>query len=149
MKVFGFGMCVCGNGVDNDTLKEAQVATADLLISVTDSDEINMLICFIAKKMGASYTVARIRNPEFNDKRMDQVKQYLDISLTINPELLAAQEIFNILKLPAAINIETFSRRNFEMVELIIKEDSNISGMSLIDLRKKYKANFLICVVKG
>lgn len=141
-------MCVCGNGVDNDTLKEAQVATADLLISVTDSDEINMLICFIAKKMGASYTVARIRNPEFNDKRMDQVKQYLDISLTINPELLAAQEIFNILKLPAAINIETFSRRNFEMVELIIKEDSNISGMSLIDLRKKYKANFLICVVK-
>lgn len=141
-------MCVCGNGVDNDTLKEAQVATADLLISVTDSDEINMLICFIAKKMGVSYTVARIRNPEFNDKRMDQVKQYLDISLTINPELLAAQEIFNILKLPAAINIETFSRRNFEMVELIIKEDSNISGMSLIDLRKKYKANFLICVVK-
>ena len=141
-------MCVCGNAVDNDTLNEAEVSKADLLISVTDSDEINMLICFIAKKMGASYTVARVRNPEFNDKRMDQVKQYLDISLTINPELLAAQEIFNILKLPAAINIETFSRRNFEMVELIIREDSNLDGMSLIDLRKKYKANFLICVVK-
>lgn len=141
-------MCVCGNGVDNDTLKEADVANAELLISVTNSDEINMLICFIAKKMGAAYTVARVRNPEFNDKRMDQVKQYLDISLTINPELLAAHEIFNILKLPAAINIETFSRRNFEMVELIIKEDSHLDGMSLIDLRKKYKASFLICVVK-
>ena len=141
-------MCVCGNGVDNDTLKEADVANAELLIAVTESDEINMLICFIAKKMGAAYTVARVRNPEFNDKRMAEVKQYLDISLTINPELLAAQEIFNILKLPAAINIETFSRRNFEMVELIIKEDSNLDGMSLIDLRKKYKANFLICVVK-
>ena len=107
-----------------------------------------MLICFIAKKMGAAYTVARIRNPEFNDKRMSQVKQYLDISLTINPELLAAQEIFNVLKLPAAINIETFSRRNFEMVELILKDDSNLAGLSLIELRKKYKANFLICVVK-
>lgn len=141
-------MCVCGNGVDNDTLKEADVAGAELLISVTNSDEINMLICFIAKKMGAAHTVARVRNPEFNDKRMAEVKQYLDISLTINPELLAAQEIFNILKLPAAINIETFSRRNFEMVELIIKEDSHLDGMSLIDLRKKYKANFLICVVK-
>lgn len=141
-------MCVCGNGVDNDTLSEAEVSKADLLISVTDSDEINMLICFIAKKMGASYTVARVRNPEFNDKRMDQIKQYLDISLTINPEFLAAQEIFNILKLPAAINIETFSRRNFEMVEMILKEDSHLDGMSLIDLRKKYKANFLICVVK-
>lgn len=141
-------MCVCGNAVDNDTLNEAEVSKADLLISVTDSDEINMLICFIAKKMGASYTIARVRNPEFNDKRMGQVKQFLDISLTINPEFLAAQEMFNILKLPAAINIETFSRRNFEMVELIVKEDSHLVGMSLIDLRKKYKANFLICVVK-
>ena len=141
-------MCVCGNAVDNDTLNEAGVSNAELLIAVTNSDEINMLICFIAKKMGAAYTVARIRNPEFNDKRMSQVKQYLDISLTINPELLAAQEIFNVLKLPAAINIETFSRRNFEMVELILKEDSNLAGLSLIELRKKYKANFLICVVK-
>ena len=141
-------MCVCGNAVDNDTLNEAGVSNAELLIAVTNSDEINMLICFIAKKMGAAYTVARIRNPEFNDKRMSQVKQYLDISLTINPELLAAQEIFNVLKLPAAINIETFSRRNFEMVELILKDDSNLAGLSLIELRKKYKANFLICVVK-
>ncbi len=141
-------MCVCGNGVDNDTLNEAEVSKAELLIAVTNSDEINMLICFIAKKMGAAHTVARVRNPEFNDKQMAQIKQYLDISFTINPELLAAQEIFNILKLPAAINIETFSRRNFEMVELLIKEDSHLNNISLIDLRKKYKANFLICVIK-
>lgn len=141
-------MCVCGNGVDNDTLKEADVANAELLISVTDSDEINMLICFIAKKMGASYTVARVRNPEFNDKRMGQVKQYLDLSLTINPEFLAALEIFNILKLPAAINIETFSRRNFSMIELLLKEGTHLDGMNLIELRKKYNLNFLISVVK-
>ena len=141
-------MCVCGNAVDNDTLDEAQVSSADLLIAVTNSDEINMLICFIAKKMGAAYTVARVRNPEFNDKRMEQVKQYLDISFTINPELLAASEIFNILKLPAAINIETFSRRNFSMIELSLKEGSHLDGMSLIDLRKKYDLNFLISVVK-
>ncbi len=141
-------MCVCGNAVDNDTLNEAQVTSADLLIAVTNSDEINMLICFIAKKMGAANTVARVRNPEYNDKRMGQVKQYLDISLTINPELLAASEIFNILKLPAAINIETFSRRNFSMIELLLKEGSHLDGMSLIDLRKKYDFNFLISVVK-
>ena len=141
-------MCVCGNAVDNDTLNEAQVSKAELLISVTDSDEINMLICFIAKKMGAAYTVARVRDPEFNDKRMAQVKQYLDISLAINPELLAAQEIFNILKLPAAINIEMFSRRNFSMIELLLKEGSHLDGMSLIELRKKYNLNFLVSVVK-
>ena len=141
-------MCVCGNAVDNDTLNEAQVSKAELLIAVTESDEINMLICFIAKKMGASYTVARVRNPEFNDKRMAEVKQFLDISLSINPELLAAQEIFNVLKLPAAINIETFSRRNFSMIELLLKEGSHLDGTSLIELRKKYNLNFLISVVK-
>ena len=141
-------MCVCGNAVDNDTLNEAKIASADLLIAVTDSDEINMLICFIAKKMGAGYTVARIRNPEYNDIRMSQVKQYLDISLKLNPELLAAQDIFNILKLPAAINIETFSRRNFSMIELLLKEGSKLDGMSLIELRKKYNLNFLVSVVK-
>ncbi len=141
-------MCVCGNGVDNETLNEAEVSKAELLIAVTNSDEINMLICFIAKKMGAAYTVARVRNPEFNDKRMGQVKQYLDLSLTINPEFLAALEIFNILKLPAAINIETFSRRNFSMIELLLKEGTHLDGMSLIELRKKYNLNFLISVVK-
>ncbi|MBE6810637.1 MAG: Trk system potassium transporter TrkA [Ruminococcaceae bacterium] len=141
-------MCVCGNGVDNETLNESEVSKAELLIAVTNSDEINMLICFIAKKMGVAYTVARVRNPEFNDKRMGQVKQYLDLSLTINPEFLAALEIFNILKLPAAINIETFSRRNFSMIELLLKEGTHLDGMSLIELRKKYNLNFLISVVK-
>lgn len=141
-------MCVCGNAVDYDTLSEADVSKAELLISVTNSDEINMLVCYIAKKMGVSYTVARVRNPEYNDKKLGQVKQYLELSLTINPELLAAQETFNILKLPAALNIETFSRRNFEMVELLLNQDSNLDGMSLASLRKKYDAKFLICVVK-
>ena len=61
---------------------------------------------------------------------------------------LAALEIFNILKLPAAINIETFSRRNFSMIELVLKEGTHLDGMSLIELRKKYNLNFLISVVK-
>ncbi len=141
-------MGVCGNAVDYDILHEAAVESAELLISVTNSDEVNMLVCYIAKKMGAKYTAARVRNPEYNDKRLGKVKQYLDLSLTLNPELLAAQEIFNMIKLPAALNIETFSRRNFEMVEIMLKENSELDGVSLMSLRKKYKANFLISIVK-
>ncbi len=141
-------MGVCGNAVDYDTLNEAAVETAELLISVTNSDEVNMLVCYIAKKMGAKHTVARVRNPEYNDKKLGKVKQYLDLALTINPELLAAQEIFNMIKLPAAVNIETFSRRNFEMVEILLKEGSALDGVSLVSLRKKYTANFLISIVK-
>ena len=141
-------MCVCGTGTDYDTLAEAGVQDANMLIAVTGSDEFNMLSCFFAKKMGAEYTVARIRNPEFNDKNLGFMKQQLGISLTINPELLVAKEFFNILQLPSAVNIETFSRRNFEMAEIILRDNSPINGLSLIELRKKYKANYLVCLVK-
>ena len=140
-------ICICGNGADYDTLLEAGISKTDIFVAITGSDELNMLSCVIAKKMGAKYTVARIRNPEYNDKNLPFVKQYLDLSLHINPELLVANELFNILKLPSAVNIETFSRRNFQLVEVLIKENSVLSGMSLIDLRKKYKSNFLIGLV--
>lgn len=141
-------MCVCGNGADNDTLAEAGVDKAKLVVAVTGSDEVNMLSCFIAKRMGADYTIARIRNPEYNDQSLGFIKSQLDLSLTINPEHLAAQELFNILKLPSAINIETFSRGNFEMVELLLKKDSMLDGLNLIELRKKYPGKYLICTVQ-
>ncbi len=140
-------MCVTGNGTDYDTLLDAGTQNAELFVAVTAQDELNMLSCFIAKKMGAKHTVARIRNPEYNEKNLGFIKQQLDISLIINPEHLMAQEIFNILKLPSAANIETFSRRNFEMIELILKEDSVLHNVMLKDLRKKFSAKFLICVV--
>ena len=141
-------MGVCGNGMDSDTLKEAEVEKAELFVSVTGSDEQNMLCCFIAKRMGAKHTIARIRNPEYNDSDLGFLCQQLDLSLAINPELLAAQEFFNILKFPSAVNVETFSGRTFEIVELRLKEDSPLVGMKLLELRKKYQAKFLVCAVQ-
>ena len=141
-------MCLCSNGADFNTLNEAGINDADMFISVTGSDELNMLSCIIAKKMGAKHTVARVRNPEYNDKSLGFIKQQIELSLILNPEYLVAQEIFNILKFPAAINVETFSRRNFEMAELLLRDNSPIVGMSLMELRKKFQANYLICVVQ-
>ncbi len=141
-------MGVCGNGTDSDILSEAGAENAHLIVSVTGSDELNMLTCFLAKKMGTEHTIARIRNPEYNDKSLGFMRSQLDISLTINPELMAAHALFNILKLPSAANIETFSTRNFEMVELKLKPDSVLDGVKISDLRSKYKAKFLICAVQ-
>lgn len=141
-------MSVCGNGADSDVLKEAGVEKADLFVAVTDSDNTNMLSCFLAKRMGAAHTIARIRNPEYNDKSLNFLKQELGLSMAINPELLAAQEMYKILKLPSAIKVETFSRRNFEMIELHLKDDSPLDGLRLCDLREKFKAKFLVCVVQ-
>ncbi len=141
-------MGVVGNGTDCETLEEAGVNEAELLISVTDSDEMNMLSCFLAGKMGASHTIARIRNPEYNDKSLGFMKEQLNLSMAINPELNAARELYRLLKLPAAAKIETFSGRNFEMVEIKLKNESVLDGLSLIEFRKKYHMNLLICVVK-
>lgn len=141
-------MGICGSGTDCETLAEANVAESDLFIAVTGSDEFNMLACFMAKRMGTKHTIARIRNPEYNDKNLGFMRHQLGLSMAINPELLAAQETFNMLKLPSALKIETFSRRSFIMIEIKIKDDSPLNGMSLIDMRKKYKANFLVCAVR-
>ena len=141
-------MCVCGNGADIETLKEAGVSKADLFVAVTHSDELNMLACFVAERMGAKHTIARIRNPEYNDKSLDFLGKQLGLTVSVNPEWLAAKELYNILKLPAAVNIESFSGGNLEMVELRLKQQSILDGLSLIELRKKYNAKFLICAVQ-
>ncbi len=141
-------MSVCGNCADTDTLSEAGAKSAELFIAVAGSDEFNMLSCFLAKKMGTRHTIARVRNPEYNDRSLGVMKQNLELSMIINPELAAARELFHTLKLPSAANVETFSVRNFEMIEQILKEDSPLDGVKISDLRSKYKARFLICAVQ-
>lgn len=140
-------MGVCGNGTDCETLTEAGVEKANLFIAVTGSDELNMLSCFLAKRMGARHTIARIRNPEYNDRSLGFMKQELNISMAINPEQLMAQELYNILKLPSAFKVEYFARRNLEMIEMRLKEDSPLCGKKLFKLREKQKINFLISAV--
>ncbi len=141
-------MCVCGNGVDSDTLAEAEAEKAHLLIAATGSDEFNMLCCFMAKRLGVPYTIARIRTPEYNDKSLGFIKQNLDISFAVNPDAVAAKEIFNLLRLPGAESIETFSRRNFELIEFLLKPDSDLCGMTLMEMKKKYPASYLVGIVQ-
>lgn len=141
-------MGVCGNGSDYEVLEEANVAKAEMFIATTSSDEVNMLACFIAKKMGARNTVARIRNPEYNDQSLGFLRQNLEISLSINPERLAAQELFDILKLPSAAKIDSFSGRNVQMVEIRLKSDSALDGVILADFRNKCKSDVLVCAVQ-
>ncbi len=139
---------VCGNGADTDALSDAGVDKAELFVAVTGSDEFNMLSCFIARKMGAAHTIARIRSPEYNDNSLGFMKQHLGLSMAINPDFLASHELYNILKFPSAVKIETFSHRNFEMIEIKLKPDSILDGLSLMELRSKYKSKILVCTVQ-
>lgn len=140
-------MGLCGNGVDCDIMAEAGIDKTDLFIAVTGSDELNMLSCFLARRLGAKNTIARIRTPEYNDEDLAFLKQELDLSTSLNPELLVAHEIYDVLHFPSAIKVETFSNRNLKIVDFIVKEDSPFANQSLSQLRQKYPCKFLICHV--
>ena len=140
-------MAVCGNGTDCEALEEARVDACDVFVAVTGSDELNMLSCFIAKKMGAKHTVARIRNPEYNDRSLSFMRHQLELSRAINPELMMAQELHNLLKLPSAYKVEYFSGRSLEMIEVRLKKGSSLIGKKLSKIRDREKENFLIGAV--
>ena len=140
-------MGVCGNCADCETLEESGIDKAELYVAFTDSDEMNMLSCFLAKKMGAKHTVARIRNPEYNDRSLGFMRQQLDLSMSVNPELLVAQELYNILKIPSAFKVEYFAKRSLEIIEMKLKDTSPLCGKKLSKLREKQKEEFLIGAV--
>ena len=141
-------MSVCGNGASVDILTEAGTQNADLLIATTKSDEFNMLTCFVGKKLGAKHTVARIRSGEYNTPSLYFIKQNLGIDMTINPEKLTADAFFNVLSLPSASKVEKFSGGNFELFDVLVKDDSPLIGTTLAQIKSKIDAHFLICAVE-
>lgn len=141
-------MGICGNSADSDIAIEASAGECDLFIAVTASDELNMLSCFVAKRLGAKHTIARIRAPEYNDNSLVFMKDNLEISMPLNPERLAARELFNMLKFPHALGVDTFVRRTIELTEVRVPEGSPLDGVKLMDIRKSLKAQVLICCVQ-
>ncbi len=140
-------IAIHGNATSYDVLKLARIEKADVFICTTNLDEVNMLACFIAKKMGATDTVARVRDEEYSTSNFTYIKNQLGISMCINPELTAAHYIYNLLNLPSASNVETFTSRAFELAEFTIKQNSTITDIPLYELRKNIPYNFLVCIV--
>jgi len=137
---------VCGNGASYDVQKEAGVAGADLLIAATDSDEINILACLVAKKLGAAHTIARIRNPEY-EKQLRFMRAELGLSMSINPEKAVAREISRVLRFPTAIKVDSFSKRRIDLVEYRLTEGNPLCGIRLAALYQSIKVRVLICAV--
>ena len=139
-------MGVCGNGASYEVQKEAEVDKAELLIAATSRDELNILACLVAKKLGVRHTIARIRNPEY-EKQLRFMRDELGLSMAINPEKAAAREIARVLRFPAAMKIESFSKGRLELVEYRLPENSALHGMRLSDLYQNIRVRVLICAV--
>lgn len=115
-------LCIRGNGANAKTLIDAEVSSADIAIAATASDETNMLCCLIAKRLGAKYTIARIRDPEYNES-LTLLQRELGIDMTINPERATALEISRLLRFPFASDIESFAKGQVDMVAFRVQND--------------------------
>ncbi|NMA67571.1 MAG: Trk system potassium transporter TrkA [Clostridiaceae bacterium] len=140
-------LCIKGNGVSAQTLLEAGVKNADILIAVTSSDEKNMVCCLAGKKLGAAHTIARIRDPEYASE-LSILRDVLELDLVINPEHAVAREISRLLRFPSAIDVEMFARGNVELVEIIATADMPIVNMKLMDVSRKFAPDILIGAVQ-
>ena len=140
-------MGICGNGANCEVQLEAGVDSADLFIAATSSDELNILSCLMAKKAGASHTIARVRNPDYLNQ-LPFFKDALGLSMIVNPELDAANEIAKVLRFPNAINIETFYRGLVDLVELKIDVENPLCNMQLTDIFNKFDVKILVCAVQ-
>ena len=140
-------MGICGNGANCEIQLEAGVDSADLFIAATSSDELNILSCLMAKKAGAAHTIARVRNPDYLNQ-LPFFKDALGLSMIVNPEYDAANEIAKVLRFPNAINIETFYRGRVDLVEIKIDEGNPLCNMQMTDIFNKFGIKILVCAVQ-
>ena len=138
---------VQGNGTSYLVQEEVGVEDADLMIAVTDKDEINLLACLIAKKAGNCQTIARVRNPEYH-REIGFLKEELGLSMVINPELAAAVEIGRLIQVPSAMEIDTFAKGKVALVKFEVPMNSDWAGMKLMDVSSRTKGAFLICIIE-
>lgn len=139
------GFCL-GNGAKAEVLLAAGCEKADIVIALTGTDELNILICEIAKICGAKDTVARVRNPDYS--RQTHLIRKLGIDMCVNPDMLATGEILRILRFPSAMTVDIFAKGDVEIVSYRLKDDSVLDNIPLYSLQKKYPANVLICAVE-
>lgn len=140
-------MGVQGNSTSYVTQMEAGIDKADLLIAVTNHDEVNMLTCLIAKKAGNCQTIARVRSPQYFTE-IDYIRDELGLSMAVNPEFAAAQEISRLIQIPSAMEVDTFAKGRVNLVKIRIPEGSALDQLMLADFSSKIGTDALVCIVE-
>ena len=139
---------IVGNGATYSTQMEAGIEDADLFIAVTSSDELNLLCCTVARRVGDCAVIARVRTPDYSAEII-YLREKLGLAMVINPEWMAAQEIAHILYLPAALGVNAFAHGMAQLINFKIPENSPLAGKSLIQLSKHMDlSNVIICAVE-
>ena len=141
-------MGINGSGVHMKVLREAGLETADIVISVTGSDEINLLCCTIAKKVGKRLvSIARVRNPEYIEE-LPYLRQQLGIAMIINPDLEAAREIGRMISRPQARSVNAFAKGHAELVRFTIPEGNVLDGKQILALDRLFSFGYIVCAIE-
>lgn len=140
-------MGIEGNGASIKVQLEAGIEYSDILIAATSEDETNLLCCIIAKKSGCKYTIARVRNLEY-DEQIDFLRKDLGLSMTINPEKTAAIEMFRLLQFPTFLKLDSFMNGSLELVELKVRQNSIFNNMKLSNIYNLVKSSVLVCTIE-
>ena len=138
---------ICGGGLERKVLIDAGVDKADLLIACTSRDEMNILCCVLAKKIGVHSTIARVRDPQYF-KEMENMRTDLGLDYAFNPELATALEIAQVLKFPSARSVESFAGGRARMAEFEITGNNPLVGKNLQQISREYASKILIGVVQ-
>ncbi len=126
-------LTVNANGIELEVLKELNIETYDLLTACTGSDETNVLICSLAKKLGCKRTIARIRNPEYT-KQLRFIKAEMGIDHIVNPDLATANEISRYLSRSYTVYSEDFAKGRVSMIDFNVSQVEGFVGKQLKDL---------------
>lgn len=140
-------MGLVGNGASYSVQMEAGIEDTDLIIAVTDSDELNLLCCTVARRVGHCSAIARVRTPDYS-REVGYLREKLGLAMIINPELEAAKEVARILYLPTALEVNTFAHGQAELIKLIVPENNILDGIAISELSKTIPLNFLICAIE-
>lgn len=138
---------IVGNGASYNIQKDAGIEKADLLIAVTNADEVNLLCCLIAKKAGDCQTIARVRNPVYHQE-ISHIKEELGLSMIINPEWATAMEIARLLRFPSAIDIDVFARGRIELLRFRIDASNVLCRQQIKNISALSRCEVLICIVE-
>ena len=139
-------MGIVGNGASYSVQMEAGIEFADLIIAVTGSDELNLLCCTVAKRVGHCDAIARVRNPDYAEE-IPYLREQLGLTMIINPELEAASEIARILYLPRALAVSPFAKGQAELVRFRLPEENELCDKKLMDLGALVK-NIRFCAIE-
>ncbi|MCD7980774.1 MAG: Trk system potassium transporter TrkA [Clostridiales bacterium] len=138
---------IVGNGASFSVQSEAGVEEADVLIAVTDSDELNLLCCVVAKRSAHCDVIARVRTPEYSAEA-DYLKEKLGLAMIINPDQQAAGAIARILYMPTALSVNVFAGGQADMIRLKLPEGNALTGKRIMDLGSERLSDVLICAVE-